>query len=78
MSRFLGEGMNKVCTTGSSCLWSENDKFCDMLRNASVPLDNKWPLLILHLRAISDDKFLGETQKSKMQELLVQTLKEKN
>lgn len=70
--------MTKPCSTESTCIWSENNKFCEMLYKASVPLDDKWPQLILHLRSIGNDKFLGEGQKSQMQELLLRTLRDKN
>jgi diguanylate cyclase (GGDEF)-like protein len=62
----------------SSCLWSENSKFCRVLYNASVPLDNKWPLLILELRGIGEKTTLSEIQKSQMQEILLRILQEKN
>ena len=70
--------MTKPCNTESDCLWSENGKFCEMLYKASVPLDDKWPPLILQLRSISSDKYLGEGQKIQIQELLLRTLRDKD
>ena len=60
------------------CLWTDNDSFCDVLQQAAVPLDNKWPLVILYLRGIRDVKSLSEVQKSRMQELLLSVLRTKD
>ncbi|MDR2076657.1 MAG: GGDEF domain-containing protein, partial [Desulfovibrio sp.] len=67
-----------VADTSSPCLWSANSKFCRVLHNASVPLDNKWPLLILELRGIGEKTTLSEIQKGRMQEILIRILQEKN
>ncbi len=67
---------SRICNIGT-CLWSDNDRFCAVLQKASVPLDGKWPLLILYLRGLKEDRFLSEVQKSKMQEILLRTLQDK-
>lgn len=69
--------MAKMCNS-SECLWSEKESFCSMLQKASVPLDGKWPTLILYLRSLKNDTFLSEVQKSKMQEVLFSTLQDRN
>lgn len=51
----------------ADCIWAENDNFCNVLTRASVPLDSKWPLVILYLRGIGDFSSLSEVQKSQMQ-----------
>ena len=60
------------------CLWSKSEKFCAMLRHSSVPLDNKWPLVILNLRGVKDIPTLSEMQKSHLQELLFVLLEQKD
>ncbi|MDL2316763.1 GGDEF domain-containing protein [Desulfovibrio sp. OttesenSCG-928-A18] len=69
--------MSRECAA-SGCLWSENDRFCEVLEQASVPLDAKWPLTVLYLRGVRDMHFLSEVQKSEMQELLLALLREKD
>jgi diguanylate cyclase (GGDEF)-like protein len=48
------------------------------LSKASVPLDKKWPLLILELRGIGEKTTLSEIQKGRMQEILIHILQEKD
>lgn len=69
--------MERDCVVGE-CIWSEQARFCDVLRSASVPLDGKWPLAILYLRGIRDTSFLSEVQKAGMQEILLQILQQKD
>ena len=66
----------KNCAVGD-CIWAEKDSFCDVLHRASVPLDGKWPLVILYLRGIRDINCLSEIQKSQLQELLLSILQSK-
>ncbi|MDL2290551.1 GGDEF domain-containing protein [Desulfovibrio sp. OttesenSCG-928-F20] len=61
-----------------NCIWAENGQFCSTLHSASVPVDAKWPLLILYLRGARDLVFLSEVQKSSLQELLLRLLKDKD
>lgn len=68
---------SKLCTV-ANCIWAENDNFCEVLSRASVPLDGKWPLLILYLRGIQDVTVLSERQKARMQELLISILRQKD
>jgi diguanylate cyclase (GGDEF)-like protein len=67
----------RKCVVGE-CIWSDQTLFCEVLGNASVPLDGKWPLVILYLRGIRDTSFLSEVQKSEMQETLLQILEKKD
>ena len=67
----------KSCAVGD-CIWADSDSFCDVLTRAAVPLDGKWPLLILYLRGIRDIKSLSEVQKTQMQELLLSILRGKD
>lgn len=67
----------RTCVTGD-CIWAEKDTFCDALARAAVPLDGKWPLVILYLRGIRDVTSLSEVQKSQMQELLISILRAKD
>lgn len=60
-----------------ACVWAEHGQFCDVLAKAEVPLDDKWPLLILYLRGVKDFSFLSEVQKASMQELLLSVLRDK-
>ena len=69
--------MCRQCTV-ADCIWSDQTSFCDILENASVPLDSKWPLIILYLRGIKDTSFLSEVQKADMQELLLSILQRKD
>jgi diguanylate cyclase (GGDEF)-like protein len=71
----------KSCPPGSNCaqcIWSGTDKFCDVLSQASVPRDEKWPLVILYLRGIKDIKNLSEVQKNQLQAILLNILRAKN
>jgi len=58
----------------ADCIWSGSDNFCTILHRASVPLDEKWPLLILYLRGIKNQLVLTDSQKAKMQDLLLHIL----
>lgn len=49
-----------------------------MLVGANVPLESKWPNLILHLRGLKDDAHLSDSQKEKMQKLLLEVFKAKD
>lgn len=66
------------CSEHGQCIWSDQDRFCDILCDAKVPLDGKWPLLVLYLRGIRDVCYLSEVQKAHLQELLVETLQKKD
>jgi len=65
-------------STPCNCLWAGNGRFCDTLQAAAVPLDEKWPVLVLYLRGVSDLGFLSEVQKASLQELLLHLLKSKD
>lgn len=69
--------MEKNCVVGD-CIWSDNSRFCEALEQATVPLDKKWPLLVLYLRGISETNCLSEIQKSQMQDLLIALLQKKD
>ena len=69
--------MARMCNV-ADCLWTDKDKFCTVLKKAAVPLDEKWPLLILYLRGIRENSLLSEVQKAKMQEVLLSILQEKD
>ncbi len=70
--------MFSFCSKGSpACLWSEMDQFCRVLQKGSVPIDKKWPLLILQLRDVADHPFLDDAQKARMHEILVELLQKK-
>ena len=60
------------------CIWAECGRFCEMLEGASVPLDSKWPYLILYLRGLKDDEYLSEIQKASMQELMLSLFAQKD
>lgn len=60
------------------CLWTGQGNFCETLTAASVPIDAKWPMLILYLRGVREISFLSEVQKAAMQELLIKLLQEKD
>jgi len=67
----------KFCKVGD-CIWAGTDSFCKTLADAAVPLDGKWPLLILYLRGIRDIESLTEVQKTQMHELLRSILNAKD
>ncbi len=69
--------MEKKCVT-NECIWSECGRFCSILESASIPLDKKWPLVILYLRGIKEISTLSERQKSRLQELLIVILQQKD
>ena len=56
------------------CLWSDQVAFCKTLKQADVPLDQKWPLTVLYLRGIKENPNLTEAQKADMQTLLIDLL----
>lgn len=60
------------------CLWSQSASFCTTLRNANVPLDDKWPLLILYLRGIGSNPLLGQVQKNDLQQVMLRLLHHRN
>lgn len=68
--------MERNCAVGQ-CIWSGQGRFCDVLEEASVPFDQKWPLAILYLRGVKELNCLSEVQKNRMQELLITTLQDK-
>lgn len=68
--------MPKHCA--ADCLWTECGRFCSMLSKASVPLDEKWPVLVLYLRGIKEIPVLSENQKARMQELLLIVMQQKD
>ncbi|MDR1490564.1 MAG: GGDEF domain-containing protein [Desulfovibrio sp.] len=68
----------RLCRAADECLWSDHGNFCEALENATVPLDGKWPLLVLYLRGIKDLPFLSEVQKTSMQQLLFDVLRGKD
>ncbi|MDR2745447.1 MAG: GGDEF domain-containing protein [Desulfovibrio sp.] len=68
----------RLCRAADECLWSDSGNFCEALEKATVPLDGKWPLLVLYLRGIKDLPFLSEVQKTSMQRLLLEILRDKD
>ncbi len=58
----------------ADCIWSDTDNFCEILRKAAVPLDEKWPLAILQMRGVKGYGLLSDAQKARVQELMVLTL----
>ena len=68
--------MRKQCS--AECLWTECGRFCSVLEKANVPLDEKWPVLVLYLRGIKDIPVLSEIQKARMQELLLVVMQRKD
>lgn len=71
------ETMN-ILRTPAHCIWSEQMSFCATLKQADVPLDDKWPLMILFLRSIKDNVVYSERQKTELQELLLFLLGKKD
>jgi diguanylate cyclase (GGDEF)-like protein len=67
----------KNCIIGD-CIWVQNDNFCDVLTQAAIPLDEKWPLVILTLRSVKDARRLSETQKARLHEILLAVLRAKD
>ena len=60
------------------CLWSQSSSFCTSLRNANVPLDDKWPVLILYLRGIGNNPLLSQVQKNALQQVMLRLLHHRN
>ncbi len=60
------------------CDFSDQEQLCQTLNKAGVPHDPKWRTLILFMRGLRNYHVLTDTQKSAIQELVVNTLKEKN
>ncbi|MDL2272754.1 GGDEF domain-containing protein [Desulfovibrio sp. OttesenSCG-928-I05] len=56
------------------CAWSKNGCVNKMLDDAGVPNDPRWRSLILYFRAIADYPHLTDSQKSKAQRLIAETL----
>ena len=72
-----GADMRTSCAL-ADCIWADNTDFCTVLEQAAVPLDKKWPLIILYLRGIKENAALSERQKMELQRLLLGILQEKN
>lgn len=70
--------MSKCNEADDTCLWSSSSNFCQTLRQSSVPLDRRWPLIILILRGVKDIPTLSEVQKSQLQQLLFVILDQKD
>lgn len=69
--------MDRSCVL-ADCIWSDQATFCATLKQASVPLDHKWPLMVLYLRGIRENTVFSEKQKAELQELMLDTLQKKN
>ena len=69
--------MNPSCLL-ADCIWSDQVAFCTTLKQAAVPLDQKWPLVILYLRGIKQNTMFSEQQKGEMQNLLLELLQKKD
>ena len=71
--------MNKrtLCAL-ADCIWADQMSFCEMLTQATVPLDKKWPFTILWLRGISESTVLPEKEKIELQKILLNILQKKN
>lgn len=57
-----------------NCVWLANLHFCKLLQKRGVPLDSKWPPLILSLRAAPLNPIYNDTQKAGLQNILVQAM----
>lgn len=60
------------------CDFSCTDRMCVTLDKAGVPPEQKWRTLILYMRGLEDYMTLTETQKGKIQNLVLETLRGKN
>ena len=56
---------------------SVNAEYYTLFEKAGVPNDEKWRTTILFMRNIAYHDFLREKQKKQMQDILVETIKEK-
>lgn len=68
----------RLCRVFDDCIWSDYGCFSETLQNAGVPLDGKWPLMVLLLRGVKDFHFLSEVQKSATQDLMITVLRSKD
>lgn len=70
--------LDPQCARATSCDFTQDGKFCEMLDKAGVPRDAKWRTLILYMRGLADYSYLSEMQKSQVQALLVDVLKQQD
>lgn len=63
---------NNLCD--EKCAWTANLHFCKLLEKRGIPLDNKWPPLILELRASPFNPLYSDAQKTGLQNVLIQTM----
>jgi len=56
------------------CYWSETQAFCDNIAKSGMPLDDKWPALVLQLRGVDLDPVLSAEQKARLQNVLIDLL----
>lgn len=61
-----------------ACIFSHAEPLCRTLDKAGVPPDSKWRTLILYMRGIEAYDFLSQSQKEKIQKLVLKTLQEKD
>lgn len=65
---------NTCNCTGRQCTFSGEGRLCDMLDRAGVPHDSKWRTLIFYMRGLGEFSTLNDTQKARIQQLLVDVL----
>ena len=54
--------------------WAETQTFCENLAKSGMPLDAKWPALVLQLRGVDLDPSLSAEQKARLQRVLIDLL----
>jgi len=60
------------------CAFAGAEKLCETLDKAGVPRDPKWRTLIIYMRGLEYFDFLSTSQKAAIQELVLNTLREKD
>ena len=60
------------------CVWGANLHFCKLLQKRGIPLDNKWPPLVLALRASPYNPLYNDMQKTALQNVLLRIMEEGN
>ena len=58
------------------CVWGANLHFCKLLQKRGIPLDNKWPPLVLALRASPYNPLYNDMQKTALQNVLLRIMEE--
>ncbi len=60
------------------CDFSCSEKMCETLDRAGVPAEQKWRTLVLYMRGIQEYDYLSDDQKSRIQRLVLETLRTKD